>query len=66
MDDRKREGAAKRPQDDPAIAEARRQQHTGNHPEGAAKDRPYGADEFGGTRAGAENVEPADGGRRRK
>jgi hypothetical protein len=38
-------------------AELRQQQHTGNH------DRPEraggGADRFGGTRAGADNVEPS-------
>lgn len=42
------------------MIETRRQQHTGNHPEEMGEvDRPYGADTFGGTRAGAENVEPA-------
>lgn len=53
-----------------ATVAAVRQQHTGNHPEDASpedagrpdeKRRPYGADEFGGTRAGAENVEPTPG-----
>jgi hypothetical protein len=47
--------------DKPSVDEARRQQHTGNH------DRPEretgGADRFGGTRAGAANVEP--GGKKR-
>jgi len=32
------------------------QQHTGNHPK---PGEPHGVDRFGGTRAGAENVEPS-------
>lgn len=41
------------------MIRTREQQHTGNHPEEVGEvDRPYGADTFGGTRAGAENVEP--------
>lgn len=48
------------------VATVRQQQHTGNHPEDEGqpedgKQRPYGADKFGGTRAGAENVEPTPG-----
>ena len=39
------------------VEQVRQQQHTGNHEGDAARDKPYGADEFGGTRAGAENVE---------
>ncbi|MDB5363307.1 MAG: hypothetical protein JWO51_4604 [Rhodospirillales bacterium] len=41
--------------------EKSRQQHTGNHPQPGAKDA-GGADRFGGTRAGAENVEPSQTG----
>ncbi|MBV9655726.1 MAG: hypothetical protein JOZ42_14320 [Acetobacteraceae bacterium] len=33
------------------------QQHTGNHPKPGEADK-GGADRFGGTRTGAENVEP--------
>lgn len=40
------------------MIKTRQQQHTGNHQEEQGEtDRPYGADAFGGTRAGAENVE---------
>ena len=46
---------------DPAVKVVRDQQHTGNHD---ADERPHGADLFGGTRAGAENVEPAPTGRK--
>lgn len=38
--------------DDDDVEKIRQQQHTGNH------DPAGGADRFGGTRAGAENVEP--------
>jgi hypothetical protein len=44
------ENAKPRPQD----KETREQQHTGNHDQPEAA----GADRLGGTRAGAENVEP--------
>ena len=52
-----------RPSSDDAASEdvetVREQQHTGNHDRGErSKGKPYGADTFGGTRAGAENVEP--------
>lgn len=41
------------------IAAVRQQQHTGNHEHHESETpEPYGADVFGGTRAGAENVEP--------
>ncbi len=36
------------------------QQNTGNHKKPGAADQ-GGADRFGGTRSGAENVEPATG-----
>lgn len=40
------------------MIKTRQQQHTGNHQEELGEtERPYGADAFGGTRAGAENVE---------
>lgn len=41
---------------------ARQQQHTGNHER--RTEQPSGADKFGGTRAGAENVEPSGGPKR--
>jgi len=40
---------------DSDVAAARQQQHTGNHD----PQQGDGPDRFGGTRAGAENVEPA-------
>ncbi len=46
------------------VEKVRQQQHTGNHEGDAARDKPYGADEFGGTRAGAENVEGGGSGKR--
>ena len=46
------------------VETVRQQQHTGNHEGDAARDKPYGADEFGGTRAGAENVEAGRSGKR--
>ena len=48
----------KQPPKNKNLAATRQQQHTGNHPrdEGETR-RSYGADKFGGTRAGAENVE---------
>ncbi len=50
------------------VKVARQQQHTGNHErDERVTEQPYGADVFGGTRAGAENVEgkgsPKPGGR---
>lgn len=47
--------------DDSKAKDVRQQQHTGNHEGAAEKGRPYGADAFGGTRAGAENVEKKGG-----
>ena len=53
MADKPQTGAQPKPQD---VAATRQQQHTGNH------DKPGpekgGADRHGGTRDGAENVEP--------
>ena len=44
------------------VKVSRQQQHTGNHERHEQTDeQPYGSDSFGGTRAGAENVEPAEG-----
>ena len=44
------------------VEASRKQQHTGNHER--PTEQPYGADTFGGTRAGAENVEPTGGPKR--
>ncbi|BBK32742.1 hypothetical protein EDC65_5249 [Stella humosa] len=49
------------PQKDATVETVRRQQHTGNH----EQDGKGGADRFGGTRAGAENVEPAPAARKK-
>ena len=46
------------------VERARQQQHTGNHPGDDEHKRPYGSDAFGGTRTGAENVEPSAGKKR--
>ena len=40
------------------VEKIRQQQHTGNHEEDLPERKEGGADEFGGTRTGAENVEP--------
>ena len=45
----------KQPHTEQAIDHTDDQQNTGNH----LKDADKGADTFGGTRAGAQNVEPA-------
>ena len=50
----------KQPHTEQSIKHTDGQQNTGNHKEGGARDA-GGADRFGGTRAGAENVEPAAG-----
>lgn len=48
------------PHTEKSIAHSGGQQNTGNHKKPDAPDA-GGADRFGGTRAGAENVEPQDG-----
>jgi hypothetical protein len=48
--------AARRPSERDSVRHARQQQHTGGHDK-AAKEA-VGADQRGGTRAGAENVGP--------
>lgn len=51
---------------DATVEAVRGQQSTGNHADQIGSPRePYGADDFGGTRTGAGNVEPSRGGRRR-
>ena len=47
----------KQPQTEKAIRETKDQQHTGTHKKPREADA-GGADKFGGTRKGAENVEP--------
>lgn len=62
MQDRKHTPSAQKDEARKDVAAARQQQHTGNHERDERKDeQPYGADSFGGTRAGAENVEPKRG-----
>ncbi len=56
-DDRRPAAGKEQVKDD--VARARQQQHTGNHERHERETpQPYGADTYGGTRAGAENVEP--------
>ncbi len=49
----------KQPHTEQSIDHTEDQQNTGNHKVPGAKDA-GGADKFGGTRAGAENLEPVD------
>lgn len=48
------------PHTDDSVEHSEGQQNTGNHKKPDAPDA-GGADRFGGTRAGAGNVEPSDG-----
>ncbi|BBK40889.1 hypothetical protein STVA_09090 [Allostella vacuolata] len=59
--DRKKTQERDAAKQDPAVKTVREQQHTGNH---EAARQPNGPDLFGGTRAGAENVEPVPSGRK--
>jgi hypothetical protein len=62
MQDRNRSPSTEKTEASKDVTSARQQQHTGNHEREDRKEgRPYGADSFGGTRAGAENVEPKQG-----
>jgi hypothetical protein len=57
QDEAKRKGGAGGKGSDAELAETvRDQQHTGNHGKPGAEA--HGSDRRGGTRAGAENVEP--------
>ena len=47
----------KQPHTEQAVTHTDDEQNTGNHPKPEAKQK-GGADRFGGTRAGAENLEP--------
>jgi hypothetical protein len=51
--------AMKQPHTEQSIEHTETQQNTGNHKKPGSKDE-HGADRFGGTRAGAENVEKTD------
>jgi hypothetical protein len=56
----KNENTVDKPTED--VMKTKQQQHTGNHQRDEDRQgQPYGADAFGGTRAGAENVEPKSG-----
>jgi hypothetical protein len=58
MQEQRKEGG-KAAEGDAAVAETvRDQQHTGNH--GKPGEEAHGSDRRGGTRAGAENVEPTE------
>jgi hypothetical protein len=46
----------KQPHTEHSVAHTENQQNTGNHKKPGSPDE-HGADRFGGTRAGAENVE---------
>nr|WP_294512087.1 hypothetical protein [uncultured Rhodopila sp.] len=49
----------KQPHTEHSVAHSETQQNTGNHKKPGTPDE-HGADRFGGTRAGKENVEKAD------
>ncbi len=55
-----REWIMKQPHTEQTVKHTDDQQNTGNHKKPDAPDA-GGADKFGGTRAGAENVEPSGG-----
>lgn len=59
-----KERSVKQPHTEETIKHSDGEQNTGNHKKQGAPDA-KGADRFGGTRAGAENVEP-DARRKRK
>ncbi len=46
----------KQPHTEESVEHTETQQNTGNHKKPGSKDE-HGADRFGGTRAGAENIE---------
>ena len=53
----------KQPHTEQTVKHSDNQQNTGNHKKEGAEDA-GGADRFGGSRAGAENVEPGKGEKR--
>jgi len=56
-----RRAIMKQPHTEKSIDHTEGEQNTGNHKKPGAKDE-HGADKFGGTRTGAENVEKKEGG----
>jgi len=57
MPDRQNNQQNKQPHTEQTVRHTEGEQNTGNHKKPDAPDA-KGADRFGGTRAGAENVEP--------
>lgn len=57
------EATMKQPHTEQTIKHSETEQNTGNHKKPDAPDA-KGADRFGGTRAGADNVEPAQDGKK--
>jgi hypothetical protein len=52
----------KQPHTEQTVAHTENQQNTGNHKQPGTPEE-HGADRFGGTRAGKENVEKTQGGK---
>lgn len=55
----------KQPHTEQNVSHSETEQDTGNHKKQGTSES-EGADRFGGTRAGRENVEPSDGGTSKK
>ena len=55
----------KQPHTEQSVQHTENQQNTGNHKKPGAPDE-HGADRFGGTRTGAENVEKTSSGKGEK